>query len=186
MNNFFDRAFAILIGDEGTKYVNNPADSGGPTKFGITLKAFQNFVDQVVMPDQIENLTVDEAKQFYFETYWKPLSCDRVEQIGNAVCLFDSAVLYGLGTTAMLAQRALSLCGRTIKFDGVFGDRSVSMLNTVPQESFLKAFHDLILKRIDFIIASSPKNEMFRAGWTARADRILTLNKLVPLITKGT
>lgn len=186
MNNYFDQAFDFLLKDEGTKYTDNPADSGGPTKFGITLKAFQAYIEQDVSPDQIESLTVDEAKKFYFDTFWKQLSCEKVEQLGIAVSLLDFGVLYGPGTAAMLAQRALNICGHTLKFDGILGEESVSMLNTVNQEDFLCAFHSLILKRIDFIIASSPKNEVFRAGWTSRADRILTLSELVPLINEGT
>jgi lysozyme family protein len=186
MNNFFDQAFDYLMRDEGFKYVNDPKDSGGPTRYGITQKSYEDYVKRIVTIDEIKNMSIDEAKKFYLERYWKPIRCNDLTSLPVAVCLFDSAVLYGSMTATILAQKAASLCGATLKFDGLLGDKSVEALNTVKSVDFLGAFHGLVLARIEAVISSNPKDEVYRDGWTNRAGRLLTLNNLVPVINETT
>lgn len=180
MNEIFDYAFAYLLGDEGRTYTNRPNDPGGPTKFGVTLKAYKAYKEMpggpLIEAFDIEMLTEDQAKQFYFERYWLPLKCDKMKFGSVAICLFDSGVLYGVGTVARMAQLAVSRCGATIKFDGILGDNTLAVINLVRAADFLAAFHDLILERIDHVIKINPEEEEDRAGWTHRADRLLALN----------
>ena len=58
----FERAVARLLGDEGG-YVDNPADPGGETKFGITKREYPQ-VD-------IAALTRAEAIAIYFRDWWQ-------------------------------------------------------------------------------------------------------------------
>src|ERR1700729_2698555 len=106
---FFDSALAFTIGNEGTKYTNDPSDSGGPTKFGITLKAYAAFLKINFTPRDIESLTLSQAKVFYSQEFWFPLSCHKIVDAGIAIAIFDSSVLYGLGTGGKLAQSAVNL-----------------------------------------------------------------------------
>ena len=55
----FDDAFVKLIGFEGG-YVNNPADPGGETKYGISRRAYPG--------EDIANMTVERATL-------RPLGC---------------------------------------------------------------------------------------------------------------
>ncbi|MFS8082999.1 MAG: glycosyl hydrolase 108 family protein, partial [Ginsengibacter sp.] len=60
----FDAAVDSVLGEEGG-YVNNPADPGGETQWGISKRAF---------PDvDIKALTRDAAKALYKAHYWDPL-----------------------------------------------------------------------------------------------------------------
>lgn len=181
----FELAFIYLLGNEGRKYVNDPRDSGGPTKFGITLKAYQTFLGRLVTAIEMSALTEDQAKEFYFKTFWQP--CDSIPAAATAIGIFDCAVLYGPGTAALIAQRALSLLTSVaIKIDGIIGDKTVELLDLVGEEDFLEAYHKLIIDRIDKVIAANPSQEVFRHGWTARADKMLTLLDLTPLINELT
>ncbi len=82
----FDRAFAFVVGEEGG-YVNNPADPGGETKFGISKKAY---------PDvDIANLTLEAAKAIYLRDYWNVMALDGLPY-GAALCQFDCAVNQGV------------------------------------------------------------------------------------------
>ena len=95
----FDRAFRLLIGEEGG-YVNDPADPGGETKFGISKRAYPQI--------DIRGLTLDQAKAIYRRDYWAPLQLD-ARPWGPALCLFDCAVNQGLAKArALLAQVATS------------------------------------------------------------------------------
>jgi len=176
MSNFFEQAFAYLLKNEGLTFTNNPADKGGATKFGVTRIAYQDFKGKTVSVLDIQNLTIEDAKEFYLDRYWKLLSCDKMSDPRIAICVFDSAVLYGPTTAAALSQKTTNQilsCG--LKVDGVLGDISIKELNLVDSKIFLEAFHRLLLFRISSVISVNPRDESFRKGWTARAERILTL-----------
>lgn len=95
----FDRAFRLLIGEEGG-YSADPHDPGGETKFGISKRAYPAI--------DIANLTIDQAKAIYRRDYWAPLQLD-ARPWGPALVLFDCAVNQGVGRArALLAQVATS------------------------------------------------------------------------------
>ncbi len=181
MNDILDEALAYLFEDEGTSYTDDPNDSGGPTKYGVTQKSYISFLGRWVSPDEIEALTPVQAKIFYQQRYWRPLGCDRMLQACVAIAIFDCGVLYGVGTAAMLSQKALSLSGGQLKFDGILGDKSLALLNVVKPEEFLRNIRAFLLQRIDSVIKLDSKNEAYRKGWTNRADRLLTLSSVAPL-----
>lgn len=184
MNNFFEQALDFVLNTEKRVYTNDPTDSGGPTMWGVTQKAYEEYVQRLVPLDDFKALTPDQIKQFYLDVHWKSLRCDQMKKLPVAMCIFDSGVLYGVGTAALFAQKAVSLCGATLKLDGIIGDKSLDFLNAVGTEEFLKAFHGLVLARIDSIIESRPKDEKYRNGWTNRANRLLTLRGVVPSINE--
>ncbi|MFX6884101.1 glycosyl hydrolase 108 family protein, partial [Acinetobacter baumannii] len=63
----FDQAFDRLIGNEGG-YVNNPADPGGETQWGISKRAYPNV--------NIRDLTREQAKAIYRRDVWQRASLD--------------------------------------------------------------------------------------------------------------
>lgn len=175
-----DAALAYLFQNESADYVNDPIDSGGPTKYGITQKAYISFLGRWVEPSEIEALTEAKAYVFYKARYWEPLRCDRMVDPAVAIAIFDSGVLYGVGTASILTQKALSTLGPPLKFDGVLGDKSIAALNLVKREEFIPALHQFVIQRIDSVIKLDAKNERFRKGWKNRADRLLTLSTQAP------
>ncbi len=179
-----DVAFNFLIlENEGSKYVNDPDDSGGPTKWGSTKATYEAFFRRRVADLEIEQMTAATAKLIYSAEYWARLSCEKVYDVAFGIALFDCGVLYGVGSTAYLFQRALRLRGADIKLDGVFGDKSSAALNRFgggtpeARKEMMQIIHGLLLDRIDAVIAVSPKDEKYRKGWTLRADRLLLLLK---------
>jgi hypothetical protein len=68
-------------------YNNNPKDSGGETKFGISKKYHPEL--------DIPNLTVEEALSIYYNDYWKKAGCQFLEQ-PLASCVMNSAVMSGV------------------------------------------------------------------------------------------
>lgn len=185
MRENFKLAFPYLLKNEGVQFTDDPSDSGGPTKFGITLSAYESFIGCHVMPMAIKNLTLEQAKAFYLLAFWTPLGCEQIHDAAIATAIFDTAVLYGIGTAATLVQRALYLCRHSVKIDGHIGQETIDCLNTVSREEFFKAFLWLILGRIETVIKANPKNERYRKGWVERANRLLTLFPTEPLIKEG-
>lgn len=180
MTSTLDDALAYLFQNESTVYTDRPLDSGGPTKFGVTLKAYAAFLGREVTPAEIKDLTEDHVRIFYLSRYWQPLACDRLTDPALAIALFDTGVLYGVGTAAVLAQRTLCWFGVSLKLDGLIGDKTLDVFNLVNRVDFIRVFRAFILKRVDSIIEEDPKNECFRKGWQHRADRLLTLGTYAP------
>lgn len=177
----FKLAFEILMKNESTRYVNDPDDSGGATKFGICNKrdsesSYESFLGRPVSDEEIENLTINEAYYFYWWAFWMPLSCPKLTNSHMAICIFDTAVLYGLLTTGKFAQMTVQkITGQELKIDGIIGDKSVTALNEVKGDDFIKTFRSIVLARIDQVIETYPTKEKFRRGWTLRANRLLVL-----------
>lgn len=91
----FDRAFALVIGQEGG-YVRDALDPGGETKFGISKRAYPQ-VD-------IAALTIEAARVIYRRDYWDTLNLD-AHPWHKALCLFDCAVNMGRATAVEFYQQ---------------------------------------------------------------------------------
>lgn len=93
----FARAIAFVLREEGG-LVDNPADPGGLTNWGISQAAYPNL--------NIRNLTREQAMTIYFTDYWQRSGADKLPWPLNVV-VFDSAVNAGVG----MAQRWLNESG---------------------------------------------------------------------------
>lgn len=172
----FDAALLYLVSNESGVYTNNPADPGGPTKWGVTLNAWARFTDfKQTKPEDIEALTFDDVKPFYQKIFWEPLACESIHDPAIAIAIFDTGVLYGVTFAGLFTQQALGICGAIIVIDGIIGARTIDALNHVPRSQFIDSYCKFVLRRIESIIRKNPKDEVFRKGWTARADKLLTL-----------
>lgn len=97
--NYFNECFQAIIMNPsiegGAKYVNNPKDPGGQTKYGIAKRSYPHL--------DIQNLSEDDAKRVYMHDYWSPLNLD--EQFYPwALATFDCAVNQGVGTARILRE----------------------------------------------------------------------------------
>lgn len=116
MNNKFDAAFAIVLGEEGG-YVNDPKDPGGETKYGVTAKTLQNAISAELLPPGtlVKDLTVEQAKTLYNAFYWEKIKGDSLPW---PLCLFifDSAVNQGTDAAIKILQKTVGVAQ-----DGIFG-----------------------------------------------------------------
>jgi lysozyme family protein len=95
MNDMFERCVQFIFDREGRVYENDPNDSGGETKFGISHKAYPNIA--------IKELTEDQAKAIYKRDYWDKMSCDKYEP-AFALAIFDTAVNQGCGMAVTILE----------------------------------------------------------------------------------
>ena len=80
MSDFFDAAFAIVVGVEGGYTLCLPGDPGGETNYGISKRSY---------PDvDIAQLTLDDAKTIYRRDYWDRCGCGAMPW-ERAVCALD-------------------------------------------------------------------------------------------------
>lgn len=110
----FDKAFELVISQEGG-YSNDPRDSGGQTKWGISKTAY---------PDvDIYNLTLEQAKAIYKRDYWDKIHGDELPYPMN-IFVFDSAVNQGVAPAIKMLQKAVSVAQ-----DGILGRDTMSAIN---------------------------------------------------------
>jgi lysozyme family protein len=92
MSNSFDAAVDLVLVHEGG-YVNDPADPGGETNFGISKRAYPML--------NIRLLTVADAQAIYKSDYWTQVMADAPSQ-AVANCALDCAVNQGPAACRML------------------------------------------------------------------------------------
>lgn len=146
----FDQAFDRLIGNEGG-YVNNPADPGGETQWGISKRAYPNV--------NIRDLTREQAKAIYRRDVWQRASLDQFAP-ALAFQVFDAAVNHGVTGAIMMLQRAAGVAD-----DGHVGPLSIEAIKAKPAPVLVMLF---VAERIDFWTKLSTW-VAFGKGWARRA-----------------
>ena len=131
-------------------YVNDPADPGGETKYGISKAAFPN-VD-------IENLTEEDARKIYAKNYW-PSDIDGVA----GFLVFDTAVNSGHAAAIKLLQRSIGA-----KDDGIFGPQTKAKLNEISDKSLVKNYLMYRARYYRDLVWQKPELEKFLNGWFRR------------------
>lgn len=145
----FDDAFERVIGHEGG-YVNNPADPGGETKFGISKRSYP--------AEDIKGMTLDRAKAIYRRDFWGPAGCDAVPDAVK-FDLFDMAVNSGPVTAIKTLQRAAGVTP-----DGLLGPITLQALNSIPGPRLVARFNGQRLS----LMADLKTWPVFGRGWAKR------------------
>lgn len=164
----FDQAFAMVVGNEGG-FTKDGMDRGNwttgivgqgelkGTKFGISAAAYPRL--------DIENLTLERAKELYLLDYWNGCGCDLVPDGVNYV-LFDMAVNSGVKAAIKSLQEVLH-----IQVDGIFGDQTRAALKGADAGYLYRAING---SRLDHLTALDDGRWLkFGRGLVKRVARIL-------------
>jgi lysozyme family protein len=105
MSSLKDETINHIIDIEGG-YVNDPSDSGGETKYGITKRV----AVKCGYTDDMKLLPKSLAFQIYSQRYWDAISLDDIEQRSQNLAkeLADTSVNMGTGRAAEFLQRSLN------------------------------------------------------------------------------
>lgn len=162
MSKRFLEAFKNVIGIEGG-YVNDPADRGGETKYGICKRDHQDL--------DIKNLTLEQAKAIYYTEFWAPLKLDDILDPQIAEEMFDTAVNCGVKPSIRITQRALRFLGEPITQDGILGPATLEKVNKWSQKdptSLYKAMNGYQFMKYAGIVEADESQGRFARGWLKR------------------
>lgn len=114
---------------EGPEYTNDPNDSGGPTKYGITLRQLASYRKTLTIPDDVKNLTREEAIKIYTVEYVNKPGFNNLIGLDNTVALecIDTGVNMGQYIATVFLQRALNSFSNNgthwskVSIDGICG-----------------------------------------------------------------
>lgn len=120
-----------IIRTEGG-YSDDPSDSGGVTKYGITEHVARSYG----YTGDMQDLSYDTAYDIYSALYWDSLRLDDICSINEKIAeeLADTGVNCGIKTAAIFLQRclnSLNLRGELyddIVVDGYIGSKTVAAL----------------------------------------------------------
>lgn len=151
----FDFALELVLKHEGG-YVNDPADPGGETIYGISRRHH---------PEAWANGRPSKAQAslIYHRDYWVRLRCDELPA-PVAVFLFDTAVNCGNRRAVQMLQRAIS-----VKDDGAIGPVTIGRCFTMDPHRITEQLAD---QRMDHYRSLSTFVR-FGKGWTRRVDEVL-------------
>lgn len=105
----FEEILEFTLKEEGG-YVNDPADPGGETNFGISKRSYPDL--------DIKNLTRSMAVDIYKRDYWVAPHFNLLPRSWAFAC-FDTGVNAGQGSATKFLQEVLG-----IKVDGIVGPRT--------------------------------------------------------------
>lgn len=174
----FDPAVQIVLAHEGG-WVSDPADLGGETNFGISLRSIvstahlspQDLGIPNFDPGCMKLLTKDKAIEIYRSLFWGAPGHSLLEALTNqdsANKLMDAMVNMGKRGGTVCAQNA---CGATP--DGVLGPNTLAKINAMGP-NFENVLAHTMEARYQHIIASNPSQAKFAKNWFGRAACVST------------
>ena len=165
---------------EGSTFTDDPKDSGGPTRWGITQAVLSKWRGMKATTADVANLTKVEARSIYFARYVDLPGYRPLLSISPLIAeeLIDTGVNTGPARATEMLQRALNALNRQgrdypdVKVDGECGPGTVAALQAFV--ALRKAEGVTVLLRAlnalqgEFYISLAerrPKDEEFVYGW---------------------
>lgn len=170
---------AILI-REGDKFTNDPNDSGGQTKWGVTQAVLSEEMGRPATIAEVANLSRTQAFDIYMRRFFIRPRFDKVASLSQRIAeeLTDTGVNMGTAVATQFLQRALNALNlggekySDLKVDGDCGQRTLDALKTFiawrgkdGERVLLRALNALQGERYIDLAEKRPKDEAFLYGW---------------------
>lgn len=152
-----------ILRREGSAFTDHPADRGGPTKYGITQRAWESYRMRrraFRAPEHVRDLTETDARAFYFSEYIVPWSWIMNSKLRELV--IDSAVNHGESRAAKWLQEA---AGVTV--DGIVGPKTRVAVNSDSIETKRAFFKRRAMFYVDIVLRDNTQL-VFLRGWMNR------------------
>ena len=164
----FEDAFRLIVGEEGG-LSTNPADPGNwtggargrgicrGTKYGIAASAHPTL--------DIRNLSLDQARTIYRESYWSPLQADSLPK-RLALLVFDAAINCGVARAITWLQTAAGCA-----VDGVLGPETLAAIQAAAANDAVGLSTEFMAQRLAWM-TNLPTWRVFGLGWARRLCRL--------------
>jgi len=184
----FEVAIPLILKHEGL-YINDPADRGGITKYGISLRYLRELLkmrpdlkdeldinkDGVIDGYDILHMSKEEATELYQKEWWEQYGYGRIDYQPLATKVFDLAVNMGNEDAVELLQTAYNKFhgGYYLVVDGMLGDDTIDCANQLERAEsvkLLRILKQLAVKRYVHLSQVHPSYKKFLIGWVRRAN----------------
>lgn len=163
---------AGIIDREGG-YVNDPADSGGETNYGITVAAAR----ECGYPGRMDCMPRTFAFRVYAGRYWDSVRADDLLDLSEKIAeeVVDTGVNMGVARSSTFLQRALNALNsggalyQDLTLDGDIGPATIAALREYlrmrDESTLLKALNCLQGAAYIELAERREKDERFLYGW---------------------
>ena len=150
-----NKAFKLLMTQEGISVTNVRNDRGGLTKFGIAQASHPTL--------DVAQLTQPEALTIYAGEYWGPSKCSALKSELQYMH-FSCAVNCGVVSANKILQRAAR-----VPTDGIIGDKTLQAAQSISIQDYAIEW----AAHYKAIIEANPSQATFQKGWNNRIQTIL-------------
>jgi lysozyme family protein len=169
-----------ILDREGGEYTDDPNDSGGPTKWGITVPVLMKYLHRPLTLDELRNLSRGTAAHLYVQQFYFEPHFDRIADVSTPIAaeLTDTGVNLGPVQATMFLQRCLNAFNRQgklypdVKVDGGCGDVTITTLQKYlatrgadAEKVMMRALNGLQAAFYIKLAEGRPKDENFVYGW---------------------
>ncbi len=146
----FKNSMNIVFKHEGG-FSDDPNDSGGRTNMGITQRTYNDYCKRHGLKEKdVKNITKEEAINVYYNDYWRASGADKIDNYAEALILFDTAVLHGVGKAKQFYKASNG------NFEKMLQLRKKYYLNRVKE---------------------NPSQKKYLNGWNNRVDNLYNILK---------
>lgn len=163
-----DEMLDHLLAEEGG-FVNNRADKGGPTNYGITLKTLATWRGHPVIIADVKQLTVVEAREIYTKRYYLDAQVDKLPARLQPP-MFDACVNHGPANAWRMMQQACNALGAELQTDGEPGPKTFLEIGLSDESELLALFNARRRAFYMAIVERDPSQGIFLKGWLNRLD----------------
>lgn len=172
----FNLYFPIEVNLEGSTYEDVPGDSGGCTKYGLTLDDIKEYhvdLNHDGIFDCKDVLSIDRATAALMlkKLYWDYFKADSIPSQSLAEFIVDSGLNQG---RILIVKYVQSIIG--VESDGIYGPNTLkTLIDHINIDSAKDEFDALYQKRLDrynSIVAAKPSQAKFINGWKNRLNAI--------------
>ncbi len=161
-----------IIALEGS-YVNDPSDSGGETKFGIT----QDTASSIGYIGKMRDLSKDQAYNIYDSAFWSANRCDEILILSENIALeiFEMSIHLRFGEAAKILQRTINTFNNCrqlyedVDVDCIIGSKTLASLKKSiyarGDEIIVRTMNALQCEYYVRLCERRNKDEKFVYGW---------------------
>lgn len=162
----YRRLISFILKFEGG-FVNDPADSGGPTNKGVTLNTFRSVYGRAKTVNDLKHMTDNEWRHIFKSLYWDKCKADDISDQSIANMLVDFAWHSGVTTAVKKLQKIVGVTS-----DGICGVQTIGAINSRYAPETFNLLKAARMKYLQGIVKNKPSQARFMNGWKKRVNAI--------------
>ncbi|MCQ2581340.1 MAG: hypothetical protein MJ164_04210 [Alphaproteobacteria bacterium] len=155
-------------------YADNPKFIDQPTNSGITQPTLDKYNadhPEFNFPNNVKDLTGEQAQQIYAEDYYDERRIGDIENGRIANAIFDMGVMSNFNNVGKIVQETLNnSIGTNLKIDSKIGNNTIDALNNIPDNKIDDFMQHLKANRIEYL-QGLPGWTKYGSGWTNRTNK---------------
>ncbi len=169
-----DKIIDIVLQFEGG-FVNNSADHGGPTNFGITaatLGRARNLGRSATL-DEVRGLSRSEAAAIYKKSYLTDPGFDGIDNFNTRLVLVDTGVLHGPARSIAFLRQSLGVPATPKPVSKLDAETVQTAAKYADPGQLASQLLSLRLKSYTTIVRNDRTQLQFVGGWVNRVAALL-------------